>query len=527
MNGTLYGVLAVLITAVSLIPALKWIRIAQREQYNTGRIKVFYRLWYFGSGWSVLGLIVGTLAFVSLCVPTVGRSGHLAAMVVLGACSWLTPVGLRLRGKTSKLVLTARAKRLIVAFALLVAVAAALGSLFGFGLALAGLGVLASAWVIELALIILSPYEDHRMDAFVEQARATLARIHPWTVGITGSYGKTTTKGYIDTLVSGTFRTVASPKSFNNRGGLTRTINEYLVPGTEVLVAEMGTFGPGTIARLVKWCPPDIAVLTALGPVHLERFGSEAAILRAKLEIVTPTTKTVVINVDIPRLSLASNVLETQGKKVVRVSATSLGADVCAKLTDDGFIAVYLAAEPIGRVSVGDLVPSNLACAVAVATELGVHPNDIAERLGMIKPQPNRLVSELVPASGVEILDDTYNSNPAGARRALDILGSRGGAGARRIVVTPGMVELGKRQFGENFRFGRDCALVANFLVVVGRTNRKALVAGANEGKSVAEGVLEEIVVVKDRAEALAWVSSHGASGDVVLYENDLPDNYP
>ncbi len=527
MNGNLYAVLSVVIVVFAMVPALKWVRIAQREQYNTGRMKVFFRLWYLNSAWSIAALIVGVLAFATLCVPPFGRPVHLVAVGALAVCAWFTPVGLRLKGKTSKLVMTARTKRLLVVVGLVVAVVAGLGSLVGFGLALGGLAVLVAAWVVELALVILSPYENHRMDAFVDQARVTLARIHPRTVAITGSYGKTTTKGYIETLVSGTFRTVASPKSFNNRGGLTRTVNEYLVPGTEVFIAEMGTFGPGQIGRLVQWCPPEIAVLTALGPVHLERFGSEAAILRAKLEIVAPTTSTVVINVDIPRLSLAANVLEGQGKRVVRVSATSLGADVCAKATDEGIIAVYLAGEPIGRVEMGDLVPSNLACAVAVATELGVHPNDIAERLNMIKPQPNRLVSEVVTASGVEILDDTYNSNPAGARRALDALASRGGAGARRIVVTPGMVELGKRQFTENLRLGRDASLVANFLIVVGRTNRKALVQGAKEDKGEEGSLLDEVVVVRDRVEALAWVGAHVAAGDVVLYENDLPDNYP
>ena len=114
-----------------------------------------------------------------------------------------------------------------------------------------------------------------------------------------GSYGKTSTKGYLAHLLAGRYSVVASPRSFNNRAGLARTVNELLVPGTDVLIAEMGAYGPGEIAELCRWLPPEVAVITAIGPVHLERFKSLDRTLAAKAEI-TVGAETVVLNVDDP-----------------------------------------------------------------------------------------------------------------------------------------------------------------------------------------------------------------------------------
>ncbi len=121
---------------------------------------------------------------------------------------------------------------------------------------------------------------------YVRRAGERLRRVAPTVVAITGSYGKTSTKGYVAHLVAGTKTVVASPASFNNRAGLARAVNENLADGTEVFVAEMGTYGPGEIADLCSWLVPDIAVITAIGPVHLERFGSEDRIVQAKAEIL-------------------------------------------------------------------------------------------------------------------------------------------------------------------------------------------------------------------------------------------------
>jgi UDP-N-acetylmuramoyl-tripeptide--D-alanyl-D-alanine ligase len=173
--------------------------------------------------------------------------------------------------------------------------------------------------------------------------------------------------------------------------------------------------------------------------------------------------------------------------------------------------------------------PGNLACAVGVARALGLGSDAIASRLADLPAVGHRLEAGRSPA-GFVILDDTYNSNPSGASEALAALVAQSTAptldtpdppAQRLVVVTPGMVELGRRQADENRVFAAAAALAATDLVVVGRTNRRALMAGS----TVPEGAAVHVVANRDKA--VAWVRANLSAGDVVLYENDLPDHYP
>ncbi len=529
MGHELAVVVAVLIGIVAQTPALKWVRVGQREHYLPGRIGPFFALWFRASFVNQALLVVGLVLLVGSFVQSFGTEVHLVIAALLVICLLLTPFGLGFRGRTSPLALTSRMRRLLVAVGLIDVIVTLVGLVVGLPLAFALLAGFFAPAVVELALIATRPLEDHLLQRYVDDATERLLRVRPRVVGITGSFGKTTTKNYLATLLEGSVRAIASPASFNNRGGLARSINERLVPGTEVFVAEMGTFGPGEIAALCSWIPPEIAVLTALGPVHLERFGSEASILRAKLEI-TEQASVVIINIDYPRLALAAKALagSATDRRIVKVSAIQLDADVTVKPNEEGELVVYLHGQKLAKIDAGDIAPTNLACAVAAALECGVAPEALQSRLGLVKSPANRLVTAVVPDSGVEVLDDTYNSNPAGARRALAALQRRGGETATKFVVTPGMVELGKRQYPENYALGKAVGQVANQLVVVGMTNRIALMEGAAEAQATAEGTrLDAVVPVKDRDSAIAYIKRSAKSGDVVLYENDLPDHYP
>jgi UDP-N-acetylmuramoyl-tripeptide--D-alanyl-D-alanine ligase len=292
--------------------------------------------------------------------------------------------------------------------------------------------------------------------------------------------------------------------------GLARAINEHLPPGIEVFVAEMGTYGPGEITDLCSFVPPEIAVITAIGPVHLERFGSIEAIVAAKREILTHT-RVAVINVDDGLLARVA-VEEAGYRKVVRVSAHDSTADVSV-------VGHTLRIGPTELGAVGpEVFAANLACAVGAAIELGVSPHEVVRRLDDLPVAPHRR-QVTTSERGTLIIDDTYNSNPEGAAAALDALAAVPGNG-RKAVVTPGMVELGDRQDEENQRFAHLAASQVSDLVVVGRTNRRALLRGAAVGGAT-------VTVVSSRAEAVDWVRSHLGSGDAVLYENDLPDHYP
>jgi len=154
---------------------------------------------------------------------------------------------------------------------------------------------------------------------------------------------------------------------------------------------------------------------------------------------------------------------------------------------------------------------------VGAATAMGLDLGRLAAGVAAIEAPAHRGTVELT-AGGISVIDDTFNSNPVGARRGLDALAALGPDG-RRVVVTPGMVELGPRQGPENERFAREAAEAADTLIVVKRTNRRALVRGATGGEA-------QVLTVEDRDQAVAWVRDHLSTGDAVLYENDLPDHF-
>ena len=376
-------------------------------------------------------------------------------------------------------------------------------------------GIVLFYFALDAALWLAAPLERRLSQRFVDQADLNLARVDPTVVGITGSYGKTSTKWYVRHLVEGTRRVMASPASFNNRLGLARAVNEHLTADAEVFVAEMGTYRRGEIADLCSWLRPSIAVLTAIGPVHLHRFKSEDRIVLAKAEMIEGAD-VVVLNVDHP--ALAKLVEEAGDRRVWRCGTSEAAIDVRVRGEGDE-VTIMVRGEPIGEMAATGVFPANLACAVAVALELGVRPSDIAERAERLTQTEHRQ-SIGRSAKGFTIIDDTFNSNPAGVARALDVLALQGGPEARRVVVTPGMVELGRRQRSENVRFAASAAGVADDLVIVGRTNRRALAEGGREGPAV-------VVRASSREEAVQWVRSHLGPGDAVLYENDLPDHYP
>ena len=334
-------------------------------------------------------------------------------------------------------------------------------------------------------------------------------------MGITGSYGKTSTKVYVRDLVEGTRRVVASPASYNNRMGLSRAVNEHLADDTEVFIAEMGTYGPGEIAELCAWVPPEIAVMTAIGPVHLERFKTQANIVSAKAEIL-PLAGVAVFNVD--HVALRELADRTIDATVWRCGTGGDATDVRVLPGGRGW-EIHVRGSLVGTIDANDVFADNLACAVAVALELGVTESEIVDKAARITSPAHRQTVTTSDA-GFTIIDDTFNSNPAGAARALGVLAAHGGAQSRRVLVTPGMVEMGTRagrgqsQARRGWKRGRrrhcDCG-----------ADQSRRAAGGNKGGG------GSVIVVSTRREAVEWVRTQLGAGDVVLYENDLPDHYP
>jgi UDP-N-acetylmuramoyl-tripeptide--D-alanyl-D-alanine ligase len=446
-----------------------------------------------------------------------------------------------LQSSTSKkpLVMTGRAWRLLV-------VASALSPvlvLFAAGCAHVALGgwpadvitwALATTMVFLLTShlvvgvdVLLAPVQSSINSRYLRAARARLAETSPTVVGVTGSFGKTSTKFAIEGLAGPQGSVLATPGSFNTPLGVARTVNERLLPEHQVFVVEMGAYGAGEIAELCRFVRPSIGVLTAIGPAHVERFGSLDAIRRGKYEIVEnlPDDGVAVMNTDDPEVrSLADR---TERVRVVRygldpggrpdVSAEGVSVDPSGSTFTvvDGRSGGRL---PVGTKLLGRHSMGHVLAGIAVAVELGRGLGELAGPITELRPVEHRL--QLIEgAGGVTVIDDAYNSNPAGAAAALDVLESM--PARNKIVVSPGIVELGDFQFDANERFGRHAARVANIVIVVAPLNRDAITAGASQANG-----LVEVIAVDSLADATERLKGLLGPGDVVLFENDLPDQY-
>jgi UDP-N-acetylmuramoyl-tripeptide--D-alanyl-D-alanine ligase len=358
--------------------------------------------------------------------------------------------------------------------------------------------------------------EARILGRYRDAAAKKLRAIGPKVIAVTGSWGKTSTKRHVADLLRDSVSVLASPASYNNTGGLSLTINNLMSPGCEVFVAEMGMYGPGEIRALTEWIVPDVAVICAVGPMHLERAGSMEAIVAAKAEILERASQAV-LWVSNPLLDeLASGITSIRVWRVGWHGSAGLDVEVAVR-DDNDTIEVSHGGHVIGTCSRANGVhPENAACAVAAALAYGLDERTIAATLPTLTGPEHRAATAHSDA-GVFVIDDTFNSNPQGAARALESL-VHAVPNGRRAVVTPGFVELGATQAEENRRFASAVATSNTTLVVVGYTNRRALVRGAGGAP---------LVLVRNRDAAREWVRSQLHSGDGVLWENDLPDYYP
>jgi len=331
-------------------------------------------------------------------------------------------------------------------------------------------------------------------------------------------------------LLKRQFRVLKTPASFNTLLGIAKTINEELRDSTEVFIAELGAYRKGDIAELSSFVNPKIGILTAVGPQHLERFGSLEAIEATKGELLDalPKDGVAVVNGDDPRCRRLATKKALRGGIVKLFGLDNSLGDLALWATDvasgpDGLSfrmvdgqghEVRVQTALLGRHNI-----SNLLGATLVALELGVHMERVRALIREIQPAPHRLQLSKTQ-DGIVVIDDSYNSNPVGAAAALDALAEL--KGGKKILVTPGMIELGDRQVVENREFGKKAATTCDFVVLVGTRQTAPLAAGLLD----AGFPTEQTRIVNNLHEARVEIERVARSGDVVLFENDLPDLY-
>ena len=382
--------------------------------------------------------------------------------------------------------------------------------------------------VLPLVLIAanaaLMPYEGAVQRGYEAEAVARVKAVHPFIVGITGSYGKSSTKAMLAHILQFDGPTLAASGSINTLMGITRHIREELVFGHRYMIVEMGAFKTGSIRRLCQLTPPSAGLVTAVGDMHLERFGSLDEIVRAKSELAqaVPPGGWLVANADSPgALQIANAATHC---RVLLYGETSAG-ELATRLENISFSKqgttfvlrtkdrAYECFTPL----LGRPIILNLAGAFTLANALGVDPDIAVAAMRTLKPVSNRL--EVVEEHGVIWIRDAYNSNQVGFRAALEVVGAM--PVARRFLATPGVIELGPMQFDVNRALSREASLVCDSTLIVADTNREAFIAGHRE-----EGREARLVMVANRAEAFRWLRETVKDGDAIILENDLPDLY-
>ena len=435
------------------------------------------------------------------------------------------------------LVYTSRARRILaVSWALLLAAAAAgaysiprAGAATALWTALAFV-VLAHAAppAVVLANLLLVPVQKSVNRWYYRKARAKLRRINPAVIGVAGSYGKTSTKFFIEAILREKFEVLKSPASYNTLLGICRAINETLEERHQVFVVEMGAYRRGEVRDTARLVSPRIGIVTSIGPEHFERFKSLDNIQQTNFELIEelPREGLALFNCDSEHCRELA--LWPQRARTGRYALTGVTADtdIWAEDVRQGphglsFTVVLKdgARMAMRTVLLGRLNVLNILGAVLVARELGMGLEEIAAAVGKLEPAPHRLQMSRTQA-GVTILDDSYNSNPAGAAEAFRVLSEF--QGGQRVLVTPGLVELGALQEQENEKFGRLAARAADCVILVGPEQTRPVARGLK-----AEGFPPEHThVVKSLAEATALLGRLLRPGDTVLFENDLPDLY-
>lgn len=463
---------------------------------------------------AITAILIGVLAFMNIIIALLNKPGK----------------------KFKKpLVYTARVKRMLITFFIIIA-AIYIGAFFSSEIylkrfvnnlpfVLVGSALYLTPILVPLSNLINKPVEKAVQNWYINDAKRILSEcptLHK--VGITGSYGKTSMKFYLDELLNSQYNTLKTPESFNTPMGVTITIRRDLKPTHEYFICEMGARRVHEIKELCGIADPHDGIITSVGPQHLETFGSIDNVLNTKFELadhVKAKGGKIYLNGD-------NELIRKKAPEYPNAVLYGLNEGNHYRATD---ISVsdrgteFTVTAPNGETQrfsmklLGEHNVQNVLGAIAYAHGTGISLEKLTLPVKRIAAVPHRL--QLLDKGGnMTFIDDAYNSNPSGCRAALNVLGL---FDACRILVTPGMVELGAKQEELNFEFGQEAAKACDHIVLVGKAQTVPIYNGIKD----AGYNMDNVFVADSLNEALDHVRAYQTDKKkIVLLENDLPDNY-
>ncbi len=434
----------------------------------------------------------------------------------------------RIYGAKKPLVFTSRVKRLIVTSVILTLGMLLVGIAFGRLSGTLAIALGGQLFVVLLANLINAPIERAVRNHYINDAKRILESCSDLVViGITGSYGKTSMKFYLRDLLSVRYNVLATPESYNTPMGIVKTIRESMTPAVDIFICEMGARYVGEIKEICDIVHPHHGVITSIGPAHLSTFGSIENIAKTKFELADALGEGAMLFLngdselviqEANRRHLDAIFYSSKSTSNAQFNASidklsDLGTDFSFSCTASGESCEYHTR------LVGEHNVINLAGALAAANSFGIDLSALKTPMRKIMPVPHRM--ELKKHGSLTIIDDAFNSNPIGSRAALTTLKMFDGV---RVLLTPGMVELGEDEERYNEEFGRYAAACCDWIVLVGERRTLPIRRGA-----LGEGFDEKRIKAYntfDEAYSFASKIEHEGRQLYILFENDLPDNY-
>ena len=474
-------------------------------------------------------LKISSVVSVGLCAVCVALwfLNAVLATVAVGITGLVRVLHAVYKTKTAKkkIVYTGRVKRmyftsiLVSALIILICLISPIASVIALSAVVAFIPFYAMA-----VNIINAPVEWSMRQWYINDAKRILKEHTPMKIiGITGSYGKTSTKHILGRILSEKYNVTITPGGFNTTMGVVRTVRENLRADSEIFVVEMGAKCVGDIKEICDLVHPTDGIITSIGPQHLNTFGSIENVAKTKFELANECKNNggkVYLNLDTDLICQRAGGYNSQGYGIENKSGRMYAENiVCNRfgVQFDLFIdgrRLTLSSKLLGNHNV-----LNICAAVLIASDLGVSDTDIIYAVRKLKPIEHRL--EMKPFfNGAVLIDDAYNANPSGSLSAMNVIKSF--TPMKRIVVTPGLVELGEKEYECNKALGAAAAESADELIFVGIERSKPLLDGAKS----AGAQDSKIKVVKTFNDAAAYLKTVCDSNTAVIFENDLPDNY-
>ena len=469
----------------------------------------------------VLGTISAkmTFAFIAFVLMIFANDGAKAVAIIMNV---LTVLMFLPQPAKKPLVYTARIKRLIATIVVIYLALVAVSLFIPYCQFVSALGFVLVNFIVLFADILNSPVEKSIKNGFIKDAKKILAgRKNLTIIGITGSYGKTSCKYFLTKLLSAKYNVLMTPASYNTPMGVVKTVREHLKNSHEIFVCEMGAKNIGDIKELCDIVHPHMGIITSVGPQHLESFKTIDNVTKTKFELydAIPEDGKAYLNYDNEYIRNAKS-----DKTIVTYGCEFEGCDLLASnitLSEKGtdFDVTYngktmhFSTKLLGTHNV-----QNLAGCIAIALDLGVEEADLVLAVKRLESVPHRL--QMIDGGNITIIDDAFNANPSGTKAALEVLGSFDGT---KIIVTPGMIELGDKQAELNREFGINCTKHCDYIFLVGGRIADDVYDGAASTDFDKEKLLR-FDKVEEAVEYARFLESDKKK--FVLLENDLPDNY-